>query len=347
MGRLNILVTGVGGGGFGMEVVKALKSSSLDCSLVVSDISEVSFGFADATKFFTVPKAGSESYIENLSGIIDSQKVSILFPGSEPELRTVSDHRAVFEKMNCALGINSKEVIDLCMDKQATMDALRKLGFRTPKAYTPEDAAGSGGIDFPVIIKPRSGSGGSNNVFIAQDKDEMVFFSGYIGRHGGFPYIQEYLGSPEDEYTVGVLSGTDSRVISVSIMNRSILASLSNRIKIPSIRERGKILAVSSGVSQGRFVRNDIIKERCIDIANAIGSLGPLNIQGRLVNGTFIPFEINPRLSGTTNMRALAGVNEPELIVRERVLKEKLPDGLLEPKIGIALRGLEDRFFSG
>ena len=330
-----------------MEVVKALKSSSLNYSLVVTDISEVSFGFSDAAKSFIVPKANAVSYIEDLSRIISSEKIDMAFPGSEPELKAISDHRAAFEKMNCALGINSKEVIDLCMDKLATMEALRKLGFRTPKAYSSEDVAGGGGIDFPVIIKPRSGSGGSNNVFIAQDKDEMVFFNDYISRHGGVPYIQEYLGSPEDEYTVGVLSGTDSRVISLSIMNRSILTSLSNRIKVPSIRERGKILAVSSGVSQGRFLRNDIIKERCISIAKAIGSRGPLNIQGRLVDGVFIPFEINPRLSGTTNMRALAGVNEPELLVRERALKEKLPDGLLEPKIGVALRGLEDRFFSG
>lgn len=330
-----------------MEVVKALKSSSLDYSLVVTDISEVSFGFAEAAKSFTVPKAGADSYIENLSGIIASEKIDIAFAGSEPELKTISDNRAAFEKANCALGINSKEVIDLCMDKQATMYALGRLGFRIPKAYAPDEVAGSGEIDFPVIIKPRSGSGGSSNVFIAQDKGEMTFFSDYLSRYGGAPYIQEYLGSPDDEHTVGVLSGIDGRAVSVSIMNRSILTSLSNRIRVSSIRERGKILAVSSGVSQGRFVRNDVIKECCIGIARAIGSRGPLNIQGRLVDGVFIPFEINPRLSGTTNMRALAGVNEPELIVRERVLKEKLPDGLLEPKTGVALRGLEDRFFPG
>jgi carbamoyl-phosphate synthase large subunit len=50
-------------------------------------------------------------------------------------------------------------------------------------------------------------------------------------------------------------------------------------------------------------------------MANALGSVGPLNIQGRLDNGEFVAFEINPRFSGTTPMRAMAGFNEPELLI--------------------------------
>ena len=45
-------------------------------------------------------------------------------------------------------------------------------------------------------------------------------------------------------------------------------------------------------------------------IAEALGSTWALNIQGRLKDGVFYPFEINPRHSGTSYFRALSGVNE-------------------------------------
>jgi carbamoyl-phosphate synthase large subunit len=57
------------------------------------------------------------------------------------------------------------------------------------------------------------------------------------------------------------------------------------------------------------------VRAKAEAIAQALGSVGPLNIQGRLDSGEFVPFEINPRFSGTTPMRAMAGFNEPELLI--------------------------------
>ena len=75
------------------------------------------------------------------------------------------------------------------------------------------------------------------------------------------------------------------------------------------------MLALSSGISQGAIVHFPELSREAETIATALGSNGPLNIQGRWDGVHFLPFEINPRFSGTTPIRAMAGFNEPEILI--------------------------------
>jgi len=61
------------------------------------------------------------------------------------------------------------------------------------------------------------------------------------------------------------------------------------------------------------------------------------------VNNKVYPFEINPRFSGTTYIRALAGVNEPDLFIKKYLLNQEIPL-MPRPNPGIILRGLEEVF---
>lgn len=158
--------------------------------------------------------------------------------------------------------------------------------------------------------------------------------------------LQEYVGDPYHEYTVGVLNALDGCFVGSIALKRNILSGLSNRIKIPNRTERKElspILAISSGVSQGDIEDYSEIREECERIANAIESKGPLNVQCRFVNGHVIPFEINPRFSGTSYMRALAGFNEPDILIRYHLLGEPLPQKI-EYKHGRMVRGLVERY---
>jgi carbamoyl-phosphate synthase large subunit len=51
-------------------------------------------------------------------------------------------------------------------------------------------------------------------------------------------------------------------------------------------------------------------------MAETLKSSGPLNFQGRLVGDQFYIFEINPRFSGTSFMRALSAFNEADLWIK-------------------------------
>ena len=76
---------------------------------------------------------------------------------------------------------------------------------------------------------------------------------------------------------------------------------------------------ISSGISRGDIGRFPEVTAQCKEIAKAIGARGPINIQCRLVDGVVKVFEINPRFSGTTSLRAMVGYNEPDILLRRHV----------------------------
>ena len=55
--------------------------------------------------------------------------------------------------------------------------------------------------------------------------------------------------------------------------------------------------------------------------------------------------EINPRISGTSSLRAMVGYNEPEMLIREKILGEQLEENF-EYKSGIIMRGLCEAYIS-
>ncbi len=76
-----------------------------------------------------------------------------------------------------------------------------------------------------------------------------------------------------------------------------------------------------------------------------LDSRGPLNIQCRWCNEELVIFEINPRFSGTTLLRALAGFNEPDLLIRYHVLGEEI-ERRFDYAYGTVVRGLSEAFYT-
>jgi carbamoyl-phosphate synthase large subunit len=70
---------------------------------------------------------------------------------------------------------------------------------------------------------------------VAQDVDELKFACSYLVRQGKVALVQEYIGTPDQEYTVGVLCDLDGQLINSIAVKRYILSSLSNKIRIPNL----------------------------------------------------------------------------------------------------------------
>jgi carbamoyl-phosphate synthase large subunit len=343
-----VLVTGVGGGGHGHEIVKALRLAGR-YRLVGVDMNEASVGFVDVDEAYVIPPATDPDYIEILLEICKRKQIKVVFHGSEPELKVISQQRHQFASMGVLVPINTPQVIELGMDKWQTMSFLKGCGFPIPttKRIMSEEEIS---LDFPLpaVVKPFIGGGGSNNTFLVQDADEVLFACRFLLRQGLGVLVQEYIGTPDDEYTVGVLCTLDGELISSIALRRYILSGLSNRIKVPNRSTRKEltpVLAVSSGISQGVIDDFPDVRRACEAIAAAIQSRGPLNIQCRFVNGTLYPFEINPRFSGTTYIRALMGLNEPDLMIRHHLLGEVIPKPV-QYQFGRVLRGLREEVIS-
>ena len=77
-------------------------------------------------------------------------------------------------------------------------------------------------------------------------------------------------------------------------------------------------------------------------VALSLNPCGPANFQLQVgVNGPAI-FEINVRFSGTTVIRAMAGFNEVEAVIRWAAWGERMP--LRRQKTGVVLRYWEELF---
>ena len=230
MTPIRILVTGVGGGGVGEQILKCLELSSLDYYVVGCDMSTASTGFSKTDIHYVVPKASEGGYKEALLSICKKSHIDVIFPGSEPELKVISAQRKEFENLGICVPLNPREVIELCMDKNRTMNFIAEAGFPTLRYWKIKDRKDIEGIDvFPLVLKPSIGGGGSNNTFIAQNKDELGLFGSYLCTIYDEFIVQEYIGDTEHEYTVGVLFSEHGEYINSIAVRKNIMSGLSIR----------------------------------------------------------------------------------------------------------------------
>ena len=344
---INVLVTAVSGGSIGEQVCKSLLMGNNSYKLIVTNTSLSATKIIPADFTEVLPLASSTEYMDALMDLIDRYKVEFLIPGSEPELIFLSENLPSFSKTGVKILINSPKIIATCVDKGKTSDYLSSNGFSVPQSVileNPQDILKTS-VEFPCIIKPALGGGGSAATFIAQDQEELSFFTKYLFNYGYKPLLQEYIPDAENEYTVGVLHNPEGKFIGSVTLKRNILSGVSNRLRIPNRtgkNEMGKILAVSSGISQGEIVNFEPVQKTAEEIAQKLGSTGPLNIQGRWNGSEFVTFEINPRFSGTTPMRALAGFNEPEQIINYWLGNNI--DSIPRASLGKCIRGFTEYF---
>ena len=341
------MVTGIGGGGHGEQILKALRMAPTQYEIVGGDMSPISSGLVTVDHPYVLPPAGDADYIAALLAVCRKHKVRALFHGSEPELRVMSEHRDEINASGIFLPINPRDVIDTCMDKVQTMEMLKALGFSVPafqRVRNLEDALAFGPL--PAVLKPSVGGGGSASTTIVQSKDELRCAAAQMLTIFPEFLIQAYVGTVDQEYTVGVLNDMDGSFLNSIAVKRAILSSLSNSLKTrnrTSDTSLGPILAISSGVSQGEIGRFPQVTRPCEELAEVLRAKGPLNIQCRFVNGKVVVFEINPRFSGTTSLRAMVGFNEPDTLIRRHVLGQEIAKRF-PYRSGIIMRGLSETF---
>jgi carbamoyl-phosphate synthase large subunit len=324
-----VLVTAVGGGGVGEQLVKALRLAPRPYRIVGADVEARSLGLQEVDLPVLLPLAAAPDYVDTALSLCSRLNIRAVFPGSEPELVVLSAARARFSAAGVVLFANSDAVIATGLDKAKTAEFLTAHGFRPPRTVIVTDRSELAAVSIlPAVLKPNTSSGGSANVFVAQTEAELRLFGTYLLDNFTSCLVQEYVGDAAHEYTVGVLSDLDGGLIHSIAVRRNILPAFSNRSRVKNRTGNpafGAQLVVSNGITQGEIGPFPEVTESCERIAAALDSRGPLNAQCRLVDGEVRVFEINPRFSGSASLRAMVGFNEPDLLYRRHVEGERLP----------------------
>ncbi|GJM05142.1 MAG: carbamoyl phosphate synthase-like protein [marine bacterium B5-7] len=327
--QIPVLVTAIGGGGHGEQILKALNLAEPSrYSVFGADVNPDCPQFSMVSQGLTLPSASHEEFIDVVLAVCQKFKIRAVFHGCEPELKAYSLGRQRFADAGILLPINPEPVLDLCMDKIKCANFLSSNGFDSPscRMITSLNEVDQLADWYPLVVKPHVGSGGSKGCFIAQTPSQLGHLLSYLGISPDTPFmVQEYVGTPQEEYTVGVLHDMDGNFINSIALRRELKSSLNLRLVVQNQigrNELGQQLVISSGISMGEVGHFPIVTDVCEKIAKALDVRGAVNIQGRLTPRGFMVFEINPRFSGTTSIRAMMGFNEPDILIRKHILKE-------------------------
>lgn len=309
----NILVTAAGGI-VGQGIIKSLKlsnklrNSSMVYNILGVDMNPLAAGLFRCNTGMIVPSAQSADYTEVIVDICKSQAIAGIFVGSDSELSILTSAKERIEKESGAKVLSgSLSAISIARDKWKTYEFCKTNNIRCAESALPqhrEDFAREFG--FPLIVKPREGYG-SVHFYVVHDAPHMERAISAIEVQGWHPIVQRYLSDANDsssykhienssEFTTGVtVDKTGQRVMSSISINKVLKNGQTYKAFIddyPNVRRAAETAAL------------------------ALGATGPVNIQTKLEGDLPVIFEINPRFSATCPMRAVAGVNEPDIIFR-------------------------------
>lgn len=296
--EFNVLVMAAGSP-LGQSIYKALTQSTLTLNLYLADISEMAAGFylnTSAGNSIILPLVKSNDYFDKLKKAIDKFNIEVIFPVISVEHDFFSSHIDYFNSHDIHVITPDKCLYDLCNDKYLSMDYLRGEGIKAPDTELCENNEQIESFlarnEFPIVIKPRYGAS-SQNVFVVEDPKRLLAIVNAFPRN--YFILQEYL--PDDEeYTVGVYISNDRSFKQTFVINRELKFGLSYK---------------------GEIVLNKQISDYCLTLCSMLEMSYSTNVQLKMIDGEPCAFEINPRLSSTTAVRAHFGFNEPEMVMWE------------------------------
>lgn len=301
---MNLLITSIGKR---VQLIKHLKETF---NVVGVDAGEFNPAKFFVNKFYKIPKAKENGYIESLLDICKKENINVLIPLYEGEFENLHNAREKFKNIGTVLLLSNHEILNVCKDKKKTYEYFLNSKINIPKVYFEEeikDIVTYGDIDkFPLIIKPRDGMG-SEGIHKINSIKELVFFKEYVDDG----IIQEFIDG--DEYTVDVL--VDLKGSPVYIVPR-------RRIEVRA----GEVVKSSTVKDQG--IINETLKViehlNKLGDKNQLGLIGPLTIQFfKKDSGIIYLLEINPRFGGGVPLSFEAGANYGQQIL-EMVEGKKL-----------------------
>ena len=287
---MNYLMLSVGRRG---ELLKDFRRSLPEGSLLVAtDASPYAPALYFADRRYIVPTIHDPAYLDTLLSICQKEHIRALTTFIDPEIELLARHRARFEALGVEVLAPYEDTARLCFDKFAMYQYLVTKGIPTVLTFgtlSDFDAAlKEHQIDFPVFVKPRTGSGsvGARRIDCysalkeAMDEDPTLI-------------IQE------------LMSGLDLDAdVYIDTVSHQAVSAFSKR----------KLETRIGGASKTVSFKDDRLFELIQNIASAFRFNGPVDMDFFYRDGQYYLSEINPRFGGAYLHAYGAGVDFIRLI---------------------------------
>lgn len=257
----------------------------------------------------TVPSVYDEAYIPALINICMEYKVNAIISLNDLELPILAEVRAKFLEIGVTIIVSRPEVIDVCFDKYKTANYIKSLGLNTPKTYLGLNEATAaieqGKLSFPLVIKPRWGSGSIGIEFVEDLAElEMVY---KLLQHKVAKSILGKVSSSSNEYLL-IQEKICGFEYGLDVMN-----DLNGNHIAVSVKQK---LGMRSGETDKAItVDNADIRAIGRKLGNALKHVGNLDVDVLEQYGHYYVLELNPRFGGGFPFSYEAGVNLPGAII--------------------------------
>ena len=270
---MNILIGGIGGD-IGLGAARILKAFKWNGKVYGSDITSNHPGHHECDQCFILPHVESDNFQEILEKLINDFSIALYIPTSEAEIRFLNKH-SIRKISKAKVLLTNKLLLEISLDKYICLKFLDSKGINVPEHGL---VGQNEPKKYPVIIKPREGSGSKDLSII----NSLSHYRSFKPPTNVEMIWQQYL-MPDEEYTCPVFRSraTGTRTM---IIKRTLLYGFTY---------------------SGEVVENELINQYLYDITDAVELNGIMNVQLRLTQEGPLLFEINPRLSSTVMFRHL------------------------------------------
>ena len=268
---------------------KAAKRLNIKSNVVAGDCSETAPAIYFADRKAILPRINEDNYVDEIINVCKREGIRLVIPTIDTDLLLLSEERERIESESGAVVlISSTEVISICRDKINTQKFLEENGFKIPKMYS-EEELNSVNLQFPLFIKPKSGSS-SINTFKVNNLEELTTYRALING----PIVQDFMEGKE--FTVDVFLDFEGNLITV----------------VPRLR-----MATRSGeISKGKIVKDREIIEDIKRLVEVLKPIGHITVQLMKTNKGIEYIEINPRFGGGAPMSIQSGADSCENLYR-------------------------------
>lgn len=293
-----------------LSVIKCLRLANLKYSkyrIVTEDLDPLLPG-AYVGDVGYINEKDDNKWITGINKIIAEEKVDLIIPCHDIPVDIVSKRR---EEINAPILVAEKEKIQITRDKWLFNQWLKLNGYPAPKTWIglPIVLCFPKCIPYPVIVKLRGGFG-SKDQHTINSQEEMEALKDLFKAKG----LNE-----EDYITQEKLEGTE--------LSGMALVSKDGEILSITCAESVKKFGMSYKTIHGSEQDNLDFKLLVAKIVGRLGIIGPVSVQGFRTTSSVRStsafttysniklFEINPRFTGAQVIRAMAGVNGPEVLI--------------------------------
>ncbi len=301
------------GSGIGQSIIHSLRLSPLPIQTIGFGNNAFANGAYDCDQHEYVPSIFAPDYIESLLEKCLQFHVNLIIPGMDLDAWILSENADRFEASEIKILTSDKKLHSMCRNKESICKELKTVSDHFVRCYTKAnflEGIKRGEVSYPCIAKPQKGSGSIGVKMLTNEQDFNEIVNDY--------FIQElvYPNSKDANYQKFIEEVKNGRVSQLSEISIQIVTDVNGneigRMASRNNLKNGVPIEIIPVDDQTIWDAVDKILPRLLEL----GMRGPMNIQGRITDTGIRFFEINPRFTGITGLRAMMGFNEVEECVK-------------------------------